>query len=416
MTRAILCAACLWIAGLSPAGAQAAQDVEQTLARVATELDALNHGVAPGSVARRIQALGAPAARAILEALARGELVLAGAPLPLGERERQSLLEAARNLGRAPFGPLWSEAASQDERRRQVTIELIGTLGGASDLVLAVQAATPAGEERPAAETLDALQHAAEELLRRDPGTLNSVQATLARAPAGIADRLIEAVGSLGEERALRALGALLGAEERMDLPLLSQIAVVARKRVPPFDEALCRHVRRYLDARDRQLARGAAMALAELQDPEAVPDLLRLASSLDASLSGAAYVALERTTELQLPHRVERWQSWLAAELEWNRQRGAELQAALRGPEPAHAVTALREIAPHRLERVRLAGLVADCLAHTDERVRAEACRTLAALRSPQAASQLREAREDGSSLVADAAEAALRSLGVTP
>jgi hypothetical protein len=172
--------------------------------------------------------------------------------------------------------------------------------------------------------------------------------------------------------------------------------------------------VRAYLDDEDRQLVRAAAMALAELEDPGALPELLRLTTAPDPVLSGAAFAALERTTGLALPRRPERWQSWFAAELAWTRERAGPLRSLLDGPDPARAMAALREIAMHRIDRPGLVELAAASLAHADERVRAEACRTLGALRSAVAAPSLRAALSDPSPPVGAAALQALRCLGL--
>jgi HEAT repeat protein len=401
--------------GQGPSAESRQGEENAALASVALELDSLNQGIAPEAVARHLQALGAAP---ILAALSRDELPLAQGVLVLGERERSCLLGGARLLGRAPFGSLWQESVSSpDPRARLATVELIGILGGASDLPLAILAVTPAADtDRLLPGASSTLEHAADELLRREPTTLGSLRATIAHTPPCLADALIRAIANRGGAEGLASLVDLLGRSTSLDLSLLSQIARVSGALKPPFPAAQCARVRAYLDDADRQLVRAAAMTLAQLQDPEAVPALLRLASQEDAVLSGAAFLALERITALDLPRRAERWQAWFAAELAWRRDHGQEVLAALRSQHPLEVVAALRTLAQHRLDRPSLAACAADCLKHADQRVRAEACRTLAQLRYAPAVEGLDARLDDPSPQVVAAATQALRSLGVTP
>ena len=386
----------------------------ETFARLTAELVGLERGVEPTVVSQRIHALGSACAPLVFEALCRQELPTAEGALVLGEREHQVLLDGARRIGREPFVRPWSEAASSaDGRRRKAAIELVGLTGKVGDLGTAVLAATPLeAETRPDSEALAALELAAGRLLARDPGTLALLRPAILNSPVELGGSLIRAAGHTPSGRTLVFLVDLLGFEERLELPLLSQIARVARAEEPPFEEAVLARVRPYLDDPDRQVVRTAAMALAVLQDEEAVPALLALAASPDAALSGAAFAALERTTGLALPRRPERWSSWFAVERSWMAEEKPRVVAALQGEDVPRILAALRELAQHRLGRQRLALLAERQLGHDDRGVRLEACRTLRALATPAVRASLEGMLSDANPEVSLAAMEALRAL----
>jgi len=409
-----------WLAlPLSAARQQGDPAEVAAFAPLVAELAGLERGLAPERAVQRIHALGSPSAGVLFDALSRDELPRTEGALVLGEREHEVLLEGAGRIGRDAFAPLWREAATDaDARRRRTAIELVGRAGRPADLEIAIQAATPSAdvegdlEVDPAA--LPALETATSRLLTRDPGALRALRPAILHASPELSGYLIRAVGPTPDERAF--LGDLLGLDAGLDLPLLSQLARVTRGQPPPFDEGLVTHVRAYLAEPDRQLARAAAMALAELQDEEALPHLLELAQGSDSALAGAAFLAMERTTGLSLPRRGERWRSWLADEQRWLAGEGARVPSLLKGNDVQRILETLREVARHRLGRQRLAPAVAQLLHHGDRLVRMEACRTLEALATPVARAALEEVRADRDAGVAAAAGRALRTLGGDP
>jgi len=261
-----------------------------------------------------------------------------------------------------------------------------------------------------------ALEDAAARLLARDPGTLTLLRPAILHTDPELAGHLIRAAGHTPDERTLEFFADILGLETRLDLPLLSQIARVARGQVPPFEERLRVHVRAYLGDPERQIVRAAAMALAELQDEEALPLLLDLTSGADKAVSGAAFLALERTTGMSLPRRSERWRSWLAVEQGWLTSQGPGILAALKSDSVPLIVASLREVSSHHLGRQRLVVAAAPLITHEDRRVRVEVCRTLQALGSPVARASLEELLRDDDADVAAAAAGALRALGASP
>lgn len=390
----------------------------EAFAPLAVELAKLEDGLDPGTVAQRIHALGPRCAPILLDALSLDELPTGSGSLGLGKSEHAVLLDGARQLGREAFAPFWSEAASAtSSRRRRTAIELVGLVGKSGDLGTAVLAASglePGDALDP--ENVRALEDAATRLLTRDPGTLTLLRPAILHSHPELAGHLIRAVAQVPDERTLVFFADILGLEPRLDLPVLSQIARIARIQNPPFDDRLRAHVRAYLGDPDRQIVRTAAMALAEFQDEEALPKLLELAAGADKAVSGAAFLALERTTGMSLPRRPERWQSWLALEQSWLERRGPDLLAALDGHDVPLLVASLREIACHRLGRQRMAVGVASLLGHEDRRVRLEVCLTLQALGSPSMRESLEQMLRDEDADVARAAAGALHALGASP
>ena len=411
-------AALLLVCLASFAGPGAAQETdspsrEEILSRLVAELGQLEEGVAPETVATRLPALMSGAPELLFDALA-GELALAdGSALAISEAGHAALLGGARRLGRAALVGPWSVGASGTAAQRRAAIELVGLCGQAADLETALQAATPAtlGEAFDP-EALNLLEEAASRLLVRAPDMLVVLRPAILHAPPEISSRLVRSLGRAPDERTLAFLADLLDFDERLELPLLSEIEGVARRSSPPFDESLCATVRAYLDSADRQLARTAATTLAVLRDEAAVPALIELCASTDAALSGAAFLALERTTGLPLPRRPERWRSWLRAEQLWASTERASVFAALESGDVTQILAALRTLAAHRLERRLFAEKVAPFLEHSDPGVRAQACSTLGALAQPESERALERMLSDPDARVSAAAKTALSCL----
>jgi len=414
------------------------------LAPLTAELASLQPGQRPESVARRIAGLpGAP--ELVLEALSREKLPAAPGsgrtdPLPLDEHLRAALRASARPIGRQAFLGPWAQAAgSGDEHRRIAVIELVGDLGAAADLPLALRASAPtAGESRPSSGIGEALEHAAEQLLARDRRTLPALRPAILSSPAELASRLIRVAGSHPDERTLPLLEGMLGFDARLDLPLISTMERVARTVLTPAVEAsepggespdtdvddgleggrLSLRVREYLNHTDRQLVRAAALCLAALQDEGSLDALLELGASSDPGLSGAAFLSLERLSGMTLPRRIDRWQAWAEAERTWTRERAPEVMECLQGsdhPLP-QMLAALRELSQHRLGRRRYAEALVPLLDHHDPRLQTQVCRTLAALgtlASPRAFDRLQELAQGSRPEVAEAARTALLAVG---
>ena len=402
----------------SPHGAQANRRVEaDPHALLVRELATLQGGERAWDVAQRLAAIGPRAAEAVLAALARtavaahdAELARQPEPLVLGAREREALLMSAHQIGRPAFATLWSEAAaSSDASLRCAVIELVGVVGDGEDLRVALTAASPADGERADPRAVEALEEAALALVNRDSMNRSPFRAAILSAPPELATRLIRAVARGGDRRALDFLGDLLGFDARLDLPLLSQIAALART----LDSVEARQGERlygYLANKDRQLARAAAVALGELGDVGALDLLLDASAASDRGLSGAAFRALEQVTAMKLPHRTERWRSWLASEREWKQLRYPQLTRDLTSSSAPRIAAALREFAAHPLEREHLAVLVTPFVDHEDTGVRLAACRTLQALGPAYARLALERATSDADPQVAAAASAALQ------
>lgn len=369
------------------------------------------------AAAEKVAALGPDVAPSVLALLASGVLVLEDGSHPLTDQGRAALLSGAERIGRDPFVRLWkAAAASQDEPTRRATIEMIGAFGDADDLATAVLAAAPetspgTSEARLEPALVQVLTGAVSALLDRHPALLGDLRARILHSRSDLAGYLIRAAGTTSSAARLAFLGELLGFDPSLDAGILSQMARVARDLFPPFDDYLCLRVRAYLVRDDRQLARAAAIALAELEDADAVEDLLELAASSDPALSDASFLALERTSALQLPRRIERWRSWFEVERAWYARRAQPLSVDVARGSAPQILSALREIAAHRLHRHELAAVVAAALAHGDPRVRIEACRTLGSLASNAALEDLTAALEDPDPGVSAAAAETLSS-----
>ena len=388
---------------------------DELLTRLAAELGRLERGVAPDVVGQPLATLFAGSPARMFDALSSSELSFAdGRVLTLGERERAALLEGARRLGRAALVGPWTTGAGGTAAQRRTAIELVGLCGHATDLETALRAATPAvTNESGDPEAMRLLEEAAARLLARAPDMLVVLRPAILHSAPAVSGHLIRSLGHAPDEGTLEFLEELLAFDERLELPLLSEIERVARRSAPPFDEDLCARVGSYLRSPDRQLVRTAATTLAVLRDEAALPALLELCANPDAALSAAAFLALERTTGLSLPRRAERWRSWFQAEQRWLREESPRVCSALWSDEVPQVLAALRTLGGHRLERRRFAHAVVPLLEHASAAVRGQTCRTLSALGSSEMRDAIERLLRDADASVSAAAREALRALG---
>jgi len=379
----------------------------EALERALAELGA---GTRPAAVAERIAKLGPEVAPAIHHALAELHRPADDGRNVAGPRH-DVLQAAARRLGRGAFSSFWGQAAvATGWEPRLATIELVGLVGNATDLRIALLATAPmAPGGEIDARVGPALAEAAGVLVGRDRAALPALRPAILGSSPELASRLVMALGHAEDPRAPQLLVDLLGFDARLDLPVLSELGGCTGAARRNQAESWAERVRPYLDREDRQLVRAAARALGALEDAASVEALVELSARPDRGVSTEAFAALRRISGLSFPDRADRWRSWLAAEREWQRTRAPALLEALRNSEVARVCAALTELSLHPLDRRRQVPLVASFLEHENPRVRVEACRTLRILGPELAREALERATGDRAPSVAAAAASAL-------
>jgi HEAT repeat protein len=170
------------------------------------------------------------------------------------------------------------------------------------------------------------------------------------------------------------------------------------------------------LTSGDERRAQAAAAALAELEDPRAVPDLIALLDSSNANLRESADRALVRTAGRDFRGDRARWQAWYDAEQAWWVGAEAELLASLRSDRDVDVARALNEVAGHRLFRRELEYSLLVELGDDDPSIVATACITLGRLGSRAAAPELEALAAHADPRIAEAARVARRRIPGPP
>lgn len=338
-----------------------------------------------------------------------------GAPRRLTEGQEAAALAGMRALGRGAVREYVAArlAGNPGIATRVASLRVLGAMGGAGELELAVSAAMPSADRNaPFPRVVEAFVEAAEAILRRDSRALRSVDFVIRGTHRALRHHLVKAVGATRSARGIEPLADLLGEDPRLDVVLLTQIARLGPSARPPIDVAILRNVREYLWSDDEQLVREAAHVTGVLDDFEAMQRLVELVRDPRTPIRESAHWALRRMTGLALRADARLWRSWYAAESSWYRERAPGLVESLRHETAGEVVKALSELARHRLHRHRLAVEIEAVLRHERAHVRRLGCIALRQLGSPVAVPALVERLLDPDESVILAAGNALRSL----
>ena len=330
--------------------------------------------------------------------LPQRELLLATIALLPEEDVRATL---ARFLGRD---------TSSD--RRRATLYALAAIGGPGDVTWLFELALDADEEQPERRVEEAFEEALARILTREPAALGRLDAATRRAPEPLLAGVLRALGRAGRADGLEVLADVMFSRREL-IPLgVAQIRLIGRSPAFDVNEDIAYRLRPYLDAHEPNLCRAATLALGELGDHEAIPQLVDLLDEPHEGLQGTAHWALTELTGFEFPARADIWRVWYRSELEWLEDESREAIASLHSPDPRAVSRAMRSISRHRLDRDRLALEVAGVLYSHSERLRRLACLTLAELDSPTAVPDLIESLNDPDASVRSAAWESLRQL----
>jgi hypothetical protein len=139
--------------------------------------------------------------------------------------------------------------------------------------------------------------------------------------------------------------------------------------------------VRGVLGSPNKRLATLACVALLELRDHEAVPDLMVMLGDRDANLRARAHAALVGLTGFDLGRASGPWIRWLDESFAWWDGRAPECRVAILSGTPEECARALRETAEQRLFADEVARMLALGLQRPEPDLFASACRALAGL-----------------------------------
>ncbi len=357
--------------------------------------------------ARRLAGLGAPAAPALVHALAEGG--------SLSEEQREALLGGLALLDRAAVLAALEPLATAPPAERRAVLAALERLGRPEDLALALRTAFPQPRSSAGSDglTLDAeLAAAAGGILARNPEGLGRIPhlVAVAETPAGAA--LARGVGISGRKEGIEVLTALLDLAPELEQCLVSEVGRLAVVLPPPFAQRALEEVRKRLDSADLQVVREAALASGRLLDDAALPRLVELLDDPRPPVAEAALFALRSITGLTLPAESARWEEWLADEQEWFETQLPATRARLASRDARAVQAGLREIALRRTHRLELAAYVEPLLSGTSTDVCIAACRTLATLGACSRMASLIDCLDDSHAPLAAEAWRALQAI----
>ncbi len=354
---------------------------EETIEGVSASVDAILEMQSGGEAAAEALAqLGEIALPVLFECLATRTRPGGGA---LGSEGERSVLDAFARTPSSACRAFLQQALAASEReitQSGTILRILTETGSSEDLTLAIDAAVV--ERNGVFETLGpALADATESILRRDERAWFHLSSQIRSAELNAAAALVRGAGRVGGARALEMIGDLLDLATELDLVLLSQVVVAAQGNAEPIPVELLARTRSYLWSDDMQVVRSATLASGELEDHDAVGDLIRLLEHDVPAVRTSAAWALTRITGLRLGEDPSRWAAWFEEESRWFEARAEGLFADLRHGDTILIRAALHELGTHRFQAPRVAGEVVATLRHPDGRVRATACSVLGRL-----------------------------------
>lgn len=374
----------------------------------------------PERVGLQLVVLGAGALPTVAELLGSGWLSPSDAADPatsrrLTKEELDALRAGVTGFGRQTSLPLVQALDNEfsGTETRAGALEILASVGRASDLQLAIAVATPSdGSTGEAQRLLRGLERTVEAITRRDPGVHREMTDLLRTAPYPVASALVRGVVAAGDHAALPALAADLDHESELAVLVLSELGRAARNAPRPLDGRLLHKVRSYLDSEDVLQVRAAAGAAAALGDFGSVDALIGLLSSPSPLLQEAGLLALRSLSGLVYGSDPQLWTAWHERERGWFEAHSVELFEDLGSPYASRVTGALCALAGHRYKRDEIAASVASALRHPNPDVRRLACSTLASLGSRPSARELVPCLEDPDPGMARAAWRALRTI----
>jgi HEAT repeat protein len=249
-------------------------------------------------------------------------------------------------------------------------------------------------------------------VVKRTEDPLTPLGTAITRSSPDVARALVQALGLAGRAEGLELLGSLLGDSSELDADIVMQLGLLGARLPNAVDPSTTAEVRSFLWSNDPGLVRTSLIAVAQMRDDEAVPDLIELLADGEPAVRESAHWALQQITGLGLTAQPEHWRTWFEAEEAWFDDRAMDLRDQLGRASSKQVVSALCELARHRWRRHETATRIEKLLRHSDPALRALACIVLGQLGSNRSVEPLRGAVEDPDASVRQAAASALTAL----
>jgi len=372
------------------------------------------------AVARRLAALGAPAAPALV-ALVEGT----GLELLLGEGEEPVLLlcppervgeVALRALARLPEEAVLTALQALLQARpgaeaRAVALRVLAARDSARALGLVFELLR-ASEFELGSPTLRAHARAALRApLGRDPVAYLRLEEELGSAPPHVLALVVEALSECASEDACEALESLVGRSDGLDLQVIAALAQAAEARPWRVGPRVAGALEGLLSEGSPARRAAALRSLGRLARPDSLPRLVPLLQSPGREVQGAALDAIAACARRAPFEDRSACLTWLQGEETWWKDVGQARVATLAEGEGSPS-EALRELYAHPLARAAaaealLAGLEAD-----DAARRALAAGALGRLGVRDHVPELVPLLDDPDESVRNAAARSLRSL----
>jgi HEAT repeat protein len=328
--------------------------------------------------------------------------------------QERMILDLLDRAGASLVDPALQRLLERSESPAALAAAILGTgaVGDATRLRSLYELALPLEDPgRVDARIERALEKGVASILQEDPAGFRVLTANWQQLPVAMVPSMVRAVGAAADGRGVELLGQVI-----VWLPEQAGLAVAQLRRLgpspePEVNQRIAAELRTRLDPLQPNLCRAAILALAELQDFHAVPQLLELLETAPPLQENALW-ALQRLTGRSWADSPGWWRRWYEGELAWRDSRYPRASRELReSGDDERLLSILREYGAQRLFRHDLAGEVGVLLSVSKLRaVRAAAIETLIQLESRAAVPVLVQVLDAGDEELATAALRALQ------
>lgn len=379
----------------------------------------------PGESGASLAGLGTGTVELLIEVLEERSIPGLGdedEPQILSVPQRETVLVAMETLGRSAvlpaldarlgFGQPEQAELQLTSAQRRTGIATLGAVARDRELSRLFELAVDPVTELHDGELNSVLSDAVRRAVTRDSGGIAKLADLARELEPGAVEAVMLGLGAAGNPNGLEFLAELDTTDERLRTLAAAQVPLLGPSPEPAWNRHLAGDLRGDLEKGSRNLRVAAAIALGELEDFSAVPDLIDLLQDDDEGLRSAAHRGLTHLVHRTSTPSAGAWRHWYRVESEWYEREAPRLFAVSRGYKEAEAVAALEEIGRHRYERHRLALEAALALTHKSAAVRRAACQAITGLGSRWAAVYLYRTLGDSDPTVATAAAEALRAV----
>lgn len=372
-------------------------------------------------VARRLSALGQPAAPALL-ALVDGN----GLELLLGDDQSPVLLlcppdhlgeVALAALANLPVEVVLAALRAELARdagpaTRALALRVLAAQPSAQGLGLALEILRASELELASPSFRNHARAAVSAPLRTDARAAARLQSELASLPEGVLPLVIEGLAATQCEAALAPLEALLGRSPELDLAVIDGLACAGEVRPWRVGAEVAECLERLSASKEVARRAAATRALGRLARVDTVTRLVPRLEDPAPEVVAAAIEALQRCALRTDLTDANSWRAWLQRENTWWKERGEACVEALQSGDPLTLAEHLRELLGHSLARGATADALLTRFARLEPAELVSTCSTLARLGAKEAVPDLVPLLDAAEAPVRDAAWKALRAL----